>query len=96
MRSPIPTVFLWEEGTSGILELAARAKEKEEIRAQASQKKEIFEFAAMLFQIGIVLASATIITGLSWLAFAGGLMGIGGAILMGFALFAPAAIHLPF
>ncbi|HRJ68944.1 MAG TPA: DUF4337 domain-containing protein [Beijerinckiaceae bacterium] len=84
------------ETNEGRKELAARAKAKEETRTLAAQKKEIFELAAKLFQIGIVLASAMIITGMAWLAAAGGLMGIGGAILMGFALWAPNAIHLPF
>lgn len=84
------------ETNEGRKELAARAKAKEDTRNQASQKKEIFEVAAKLFQIGIVLASAMIITGMAWLAFVGGLMGVGGAVLMGFAIFAPAAIQLPF
>ncbi len=84
------------ETNEGRKELAVRAKEKEAIRALSSQKKEIFEVAAKLFQIGIILASAMIITGMAWLALAGGALGIGGLALMAFAIWAPYAIHLPF
>ena len=50
--------------------------------------------ASAAFQIGIVLASATVITGimaLSWLAIGLGFTGVG---FMGIALFAPHAVHL--
>lgn len=83
------------ETREGRRELAARAKEKEEIRAQASQKKEIFEVAAKLFQIAIIIASAVIITGIGWLGLVSLALGLGGSVLMGFAMWAPNAIHLP-
>ena len=53
-----------------------------------------YEVASAAFQIGIVLASATVITGmmaLSWLAIALAVSGVG---FMGIALFAPHAVHL--
>lgn len=80
----------------GRKELSARAIEKQEERKITMARKELYEVAAKAFQIGIVLASAMIITGLAPLAWGAVLLGIGGAILMGFALFAPMAIHLPF
>lgn len=83
-------------GGEGRKELAERATAAEKIRDEARQKKEVFELAAKLFQIGIVLASAMIITGMAWLALAGGALGLGGLVLMGFAILAPNAIHLPF
>jgi vacuolar-type H+-ATPase subunit I/STV1 len=84
------------ETNEGRKELAARAKDKEATRALAAQKKEIFEVAAKLFQIAIIIASAVIITGIGWLGLVSAALGLGGTVLMGFALWAPTAIHLPF
>ena len=84
------------ETGEGRKELAARAKAREEARNLAAQKKEVFELAAKLFQIAIIVASAEIITGIGWLPLASLGLGLGGIVLMGFALFAPTAIHLPF
>ena len=84
------------ETGEGRKELAARAKAREETRALASQKKEIFEVAAKLFQIAIIVASTAIITGIGWLSLASLGLGIGGIALMAFAIHAPGAIHLPF
>jgi len=80
----------------GRKELSARAIQKQEERKITVQRKELYEVAAKAFQIGIVLASAMIITGLMPLVWASILLGISGIVLMGFALFAPMAIHLPF
>ena len=53
-----------------------------------------FELASAALEIGIVLASAAIITGMIVLAWiAGGLGGVGLAFI-GIALFAPHAVHL--
>lgn len=84
------------ETGEGRKELSARAIQKQEERKITMQKKELYEVAAKAFQIGIVLASAMIITGLMPLVWASVLLGISGIVLMGFALFAPMAIHLPF
>jgi len=62
----------------GSVELMARAKEAEHKRDVALEKYHNYEFASAAFQIGIVLCSATIITGmvvLTWVA--GGLVVIG-------------------
>lgn len=80
----------------GRKELSRRAIEKQEERKLTMQRKELYEVAAKAFQIGIVLASAMIITGLAPLLWGAILLGLAGTVLMGFSLFAPMAIHLPF
>jgi hypothetical protein len=78
----------------GTTELMARAKEAEHKRDVALARYHHYEVASAAFQIGIVLASATVITGilaLSWFASALGLVGIA---FMGIGLFAPHAVHL--
>lgn len=78
----------------GTVELAARAKAMESRRDTALAKYHHYEVASAVFQIGIVLASATVITGmiiLTWLAV--GLGGIG-LIFTAIGLFAPHAVHL--
>jgi hypothetical protein len=78
----------------GRKELAERAREQEEERELALAKYHHYELASAAFQVGIVLASATVITGivpLAWLAGALGVLGLG---LMGLGLFAPHAVHL--
>lgn len=85
-----------QEAGEGRKELSARAIAKQEERKITMARKELYEVAAKAFQIGIVLASAMIITGLMPLVWASILLGLGGVVLMGFAIFAPMAIHLPF
>ena len=82
------------EVKEGTVELAERAKEVEKKRDTALAKYHHYELASAAFQIGIVLASATVITGiiaLTWLA-----LGLGGlGLLFAFIdLFAPDAVHL--
>jgi len=82
------------ETREGTMELAERAKEMEKKRNTAMAKYHHYEVASAAFQIGIVLASATVITGmllLTWLAL--GLGGIGIVFTM-IGLFAPHAVHL--
>jgi hypothetical protein len=78
----------------GRKELGERAKEEEEERDLAMTKYHHYELASAAFQIGIVLASAAVITGMVALAwFAGGLGLVGlGLLLLG--LFAPHAVPL--
>jgi Domain of unknown function (DUF4337) len=78
----------------GTVELAERAKEVEKKRDTAMARYHHYEVASAVFQIGIVLASATVITGmmlLTWIA-----MGLGGIGLVFtiIGLFAPHAVHL--
>jgi hypothetical protein len=78
----------------GRKELRAQAEHYEHERDTQLARYHHYEVASAAFQIGIVLASATIITGMTILAyFAGGLalLGLG---FMAIGLWAPHAIHL--
>ena len=78
----------------GTVELAERAKAIEKKRDTALAKYHHYEVASAAFQIGIVLASATVITGmllLTWLAVGLGGMGL---VFMAIGLLAPHAVHL--
>ena len=78
----------------GTLELAQRAKASQKKYNLAIERYHHYEVASAAFQIGIVLASATVITGLLALTWAAiGLGGIGVFFLM-IGLWAPHAIHL--
>ena len=73
----------------GRKELMVRARAAEDSRKINKAKGDIYDISSALLQIGIVLASATIITGivmLSWLAIGLGAIGL---ILMGFAYLSP-------
>jgi hypothetical protein len=78
----------------GRKQLAHRAKEAEHKRDLALARYHHYEIASAAFQIGIVLASAEVITAmvaLAWLAIG---MGAVGLFFMGVGLWAPHAIHL--
>jgi len=77
----------------GRRELSKLAQAAERKRDTALERYHHYEVASAAFQIGIVLASATVITGmliLSWLAGGLALVGLG---FMAIGLFAPHAIH---
>jgi Domain of unknown function (DUF4337) len=78
----------------GRKELAERAKEAEGKRDLALAKYHHYELASAAFQVGIVLASAAVITGIVALAWFGGALGVLGLALTGLGLFAPHAVHL--
>jgi hypothetical protein len=82
------------ETGEGRKQLSARAQEAEHNRDTNMAKYHHFELASAAFQVGIVLASASVITGMMALAFAAGALSIGGLVLMGIGLFAPHAVHL--
>src|SRR5215510_12973959 len=67
----------------GTVELARRAVEEQHKRDESLAKYHHYEFASAAFQIGIVLASATVITGMVVLAYIAGGLGIVGLILTG-------------
>jgi hypothetical protein len=77
-------------------ELSERAKHAEEERDLAEAKYHHFELASAAFQIGIVLASATIITGIVALSWISGLLALAGIAFTLFGIFAPHALHLSF
>jgi Domain of unknown function (DUF4337) len=63
----------------GTRELSRRAQETEKLRDLELNKYHNFEFASAAFQIGIVLASAAVITSivaLAWAAIGAGLIGV--------------------
>lgn len=74
-------------------QLAARAKHAEHERDLAMAKYHHFELASAAFQIGIVLASATIITGMIALAWISGLLTLAGIGFTAIGVLAPHAIH---
>lgn len=82
------------ETGEGSEQLAARAKHAEHDRDLAMARYHHYEVASAAFQIGIVLASATIITGMMVLAWISGLLAIGGLVFTAIGLFAPHAVHL--
>lgn len=82
------------ETGEGSEQLAERAKQAEHDRDLAMARYHHYEVASAAFQIGIVLASATIITGMMVLAWLSGLLAIGGLGFMAIGLFAPHAVHL--
>ena len=78
----------------GRRELRALAEHYEHDRDTQLARYHHYEVASAAFQIGIVLASATIITGMIVLAWIAGGLGIVGLVFMGIGLWAPHAIHL--
>lgn len=80
------------EGTE---QLSERAVEAEHHRDEMLAKYHNYEFASAAFQIGIVLASAAVITGLAVPGFiASGLALLAGGAFMALGLFAPHLLHL--
>ena len=78
----------------GTVELARRAIEEQKKRDDALAKYHHYEVASAAFQIGIVLASATVITGIVMLSYLAGGLGLLGLAFMAIGLFAPHAVHL--
>jgi hypothetical protein len=76
-------------------QLSERAKLAEEERDLATAKYHHFELASAAFQIGIVLASATIITGIVVLAWISGLLTLAGIAFTALGIFMPHLLHLP-
>ena len=60
-----------------------------------TRKYHHFELASAAFQIGIVLASATIITGMIALAWISGLLALAGIAFTVLGMFMPHLLHLP-
>jgi hypothetical protein len=78
----------------GRKELAVRAAAEEEERDLAMARYHHYELASAAFQIGIVLASAAVITGMIALGWFGGVLGIIGVALTLLGLLAPHAVPL--
>lgn len=82
------------ETNEGRKQLASRAKDAEHKRDLALARYHHYEVASAAFQIGIVLASAAVITGMMILAYLSGGLAVVGLAFMGIGLFAPHAVHL--
>ena len=80
---------------AGRKELAERAKEEEAKRDVLLAKYHHYELASAAFQIGIVLCSAAVITGIFALVWFAGALGAAGTAVLAFGLFAPHFIPLP-
>ena len=79
----------------GRKELMEKAKHYEEQRDLAMERYHNYEIASAALQIGIVLASASIITSMVILAWFSGALGIVGLAFMMFGLYAPELVmHL--
>jgi hypothetical protein len=83
------------ETGEGQEQLSERAKHAEEERDLAEAKYHHYELASAAFQIGIVLASATIITGIIALAWISGLLTLAGVAFTALGVFMPHLLHLP-
>ncbi len=70
------------ETQEGKKELLARAKVMEEARDHALKQDPYFDYAEVLLQIAIVLASVAIVSGISWLVLGSAALGILGTLLM--------------
>lgn len=80
------------ETGEGRQELMSRAKKAEGAREIQKAKGDLFDISSAMLQIGIVLASATIITGAIALAWIAGGLGLIGSILMILAVTSPMLI----
>jgi hypothetical protein len=77
----------------GRKELRAQAEKYEHDRDTALARYHHYEVASAAFQIGIVMASAAIITGMFVLTWVAGAVGLLGLVFIGIGLFAPHAVH---
>ena len=77
---------------NGRKELEEKAKDAETERDLSMTKYHHYELASAAFQVGIVLASAAVITGMVVLAWFGGLLGALGIVLTFLGIYAPHAV----
>jgi hypothetical protein len=82
------------ETGEGTEQLSERARHAEEERDLATARYHHFELGSAAFQIAIVLASATIITGIMALAWISGLLTLAGIAIAAFGLFQPHLLPL--
>jgi hypothetical protein len=90
------TVALYESNPAerdGRKELRALAERYEHERDTYLARYHHYELASAAFQIGIVLASAAVITGMMALIYIAGALGIAGLTFMGLGFFEPDYLH---
>jgi hypothetical protein len=79
---------------NGRKELEEKAKDAESERDVSMAKYHHYELASAAFQVGIVLGSAAVITGMVALAWIAGALGALGCVLTLLGLYAPHAVPL--
>ena len=82
------------KSNEGRKQLMARARASEKKRDLAMARYHHYELASAAFQIGIVLASAAVITSMIALAYLSGALGVIGLAFTAIGLWAPHAVHL--
>ena len=82
------------ETNEGRKELAARAKAAEKARDRALAADNMFDYGSASLQLAIVLASASIVIGIMWLAWLAGGVGLIGVTFALLGWFAPTLIPL--
>jgi len=75
-------------------QLMARARDAEHRRDHAMERYHHYEVSAAVFEVAIVLASATVITEMIILAWTAGVLGLVGIGFLWLAAFAPGLVHL--
>ena len=91
------TIARWEtepETNEGRKELVARAKAAEEARDRALAMDNMYDVASAALQVAIVLASASVVVGVTWLAWAAGGLGVLGLVFAVIGWFAPTLIAI--
>jgi hypothetical protein len=76
----------------GTVELSRRAVEEQHLRDTALSRYHMYEFGSAAFQIGIVLASAQVITGMVILGWLSGFLGVAGLAFTMLGLWMPHAL----
>jgi Domain of unknown function (DUF4337) len=71
-----------KERNEGLDQLFENAKAREAQRDEALRKDPYFDWAQVLLQIALVLASVCLVTGAVWLLYASGVLGILGVLMM--------------
>jgi len=90
------TAARWESEPStgeGRKELTERARHSEEERDLSMAKYHFYEYSAALFEIAIVIASASIVTAVPLLVLVSMALGVGGVGMGAIGFFAPLAFH---
>ena len=77
----------------GRKQLMERARKAESNRELSLSRYHNYEYASAAFQLGIVLASAEVVTEMVLLGWLSAAVGIAGAVLTGLGLWAPDALH---
>jgi len=77
----------------GRKQLMERARKAESNRELSLSRYHNYEYASAAFQLGIVLASAEVVTEMALLGWLSAIVGVAGAVLTGLGLWAPDALH---